>query len=132
MKNNSRAFVNQLLACLLVTIGVGGSIGLGTVWMRHQISVTANANRALAAEFSRVERLIDEKKTIIETEQAPDKLRALNAGMRLGLVPMSDVPVLHVAENTAERLARRAAVESFETDRAAPLAAPIAFKIAQQ
>jgi hypothetical protein len=131
MKKNSAAFVNQLLVCLLVTIGFGGSIGLGTVWMRHQISVTANANRALAAEFSRVERLIDEKKTVIETEQAPDKLRMLNVAMHLGLVPFSEVPVTHVPDNTTERLVRRAAALALDTDRAVPAAAPIAFKVAQ-
>lgn len=129
MKNNSSAFVNQLVMCLLVTFAVGGSTGLGTVWMRHQISTTANANRALAAELSRVERLIDEKKTIVETEQAPDKLRGLNASMQLGLVPMNEVHVEHVTENTTDRLAERAARSLRDTDRPAP-SVPITFKIA--
>jgi len=107
MKTDSSALVNQLLAGLLVTICVGGSIGLGTVWMRHQISVTAKANRDLTVAIARLERLIDEKKTVLETEQAPDKLRALNAALRLGLVPMSEIPVEHVTENVVERMARR-------------------------
>lgn len=130
MKNNSRAFANQLLLGLLVTIAFGGSIGLGTVWMRLQISTTANANRALKADWERIERLIDEKKTIIETEQSPDKLRALNAAMRLGLVPMNEVNVVHVTDNTTDRLAARVARED-AGDRAGPRPAPIAFKIAQ-
>ncbi len=45
MKTNSSAFVHQLVLCLLVTFAVAGSTGLGTVWMRHQISTTANTNR---------------------------------------------------------------------------------------
>lgn len=118
MKTNSSAFVHQLVLCLLVTFAVAGSTGLGTVWMRHQISTTANTNRLLAAELTRIERLIDEKKTLIETEQAPEKLRALNTGMRLGLVPMSEVHVEHVTENTADRLAQRAG-SFLDTDRAA-------------
>ncbi len=127
MKNSSHAFVNQLLVCLLVTIGFGGSLGLGTVWMRHQISTTANANRALKAEWERVERLIDEKKTLVETEQAPDKLRQLNAAMRLGLVPMSEVSIVHVTDNTTDRLAARASRD----DRADARSAPVAFRVAQ-
>ena len=107
MKQAPSAFANQLLLCLLVTICVGGSIGLWTVWMRHQISVTAKTNRGLAVEFARLERLLDEKRTLAETEQAPDKLRALNTMMGLGLVPMNQIPVLHVTENVADRLARR-------------------------
>lgn len=127
MKNSSHAFVNQLLVCLLVTIGFGGSLGLGTVWMRHQISTTANANRALKAEWERVERLIDEKKTVVETEQAPDKLRQLNAAMRLGLVPMSEVSIVHVTDNTTDRLAARASRD----DRTDARSAPVAFRVAQ-
>jgi hypothetical protein len=129
MKNTSHAFVNQLLLCLLVTIGFGGSIGLATVWMRHQISTTANANRVLAAEYSRIERLIDEKKTIIETEQSPDKLRALNVAMNLGLVEMSQIAVVHVTENTTDRMAARI-YDVRDTDRAASVV-PIRFTLAQ-
>jgi hypothetical protein len=127
MKKNSHAFVNQLLLCLLVTIGFGGSIGLGTVWMRHQISTTANANRALAAEYARIERLIDEKKTIIETEQSPDKLRTLNATMNLGLVDMTKIEVVHVTESTTDRMAARL-YDGRDTDRAP---AAIRFVVAQ-
>jgi hypothetical protein len=126
MKTNSRAFVNHVLLGLLVTIGFGGSVGLGTVWMRHQISTTANANRLLAAEYTRIERLIDEKKTIIETEQSPDKLRTLNAAMNLGLVDMTQIQVVHVTENTTDRIAARL-YDVRDTDRAP---APIRFTVA--
>ena len=71
MKKNSHAFVNQLVVCLLVTMTFGGSIGLGTVWMRHQISVTANTNRQLAAKIDDVERRIEEMTTVLETEKRP-------------------------------------------------------------
>ncbi len=130
MKTDHSAFVNQLLVCLLVTICFGGSLGLSTVWMRHQISVTAKANRDLAAQLARLDRLLDEQRTISETEQAPDKLRGLNAALQLGLVPMSEIPVLHVSENVVERMARRANRNLF-TD-AIVRSAPITFKIAQR
>lgn len=130
MKNNSQAFVNQLLVCLLVTIGFGGSIGLGTVWMRHQISTTARANRDLLAEITRLSRLIDEKTTLIESEQRPDELRRLNAEMRLGLVLKNEIPIEHVAEDPVQRLAARAH-RNLLTDRAAEPAA-IVIKFAQR
>ncbi len=113
MKKTPSAFANQLLLCVLVTFCTGGSVGLAAVWLRHQVSVTAKSNRDLAAEVARLERLIDEQKTLIETEQAPDKLRGLNASMRLGLVPMSELPVLQVTENVIERMARRAGQAPF-------------------
>ena len=119
MRKNSNAFINQLLICLLVTFGFSGSIGLGTVWMRHQISVTANANRALAAEIARIERLEAEKKTLVKSAERPDELRRLNREMRLGLVPMNEVAVQHVAEDVIERLVERANRGLYSGDRAA-------------
>lgn len=106
MKNNSQAFVNQLLVCLLVTIAFGGSIGLGTVWMRHQISVTANANRALAAKITEVERRIEEMVTLLETEKRPEALRQLNQELALGLVRIDEVPVVPAQTHPA-RMAER-------------------------
>ncbi len=129
MKKKSPAFANQLLLCVLVTFCTGGSVGLAAVWMRHQISVTARANRDLAAEVARLERLIDEQKTLLETEQAPDKLRGLNAAMRLGLVPMSELPVLQVTENVIERMARRATRGPLIETAAPP--APVTFRLAR-
>lgn len=127
MKNNSHAFVNQLFVCLLVTICCGGSIGLGTVWMRHQISVTANANRALAARLADFERHIAETKTLVERAQRPDELRRLNAEFRLGLVPVGEAQVMHVTEDPVRRLAARANRGLFGD---AP--APVTLTIAQQ
>lgn len=130
MKKDPSAFVNQLVSCLLVAICTGGTIGLGTVWMRHQISVTARAHRDLAAQLARLERLIDETRTRVETEQAPDRLRHLNGAHRLGLVPMNEIPVLHVTENVVERMARRAGRELFPD--APPAAVPVAFELARR
>jgi hypothetical protein len=127
MKKNAHAFANQLFVCLLVTIFCGGSIGLGTVWMRHQISVTANANRVLAARLAEFERHIAETKTLIERAQRPDELRRLNADFRLGLAPVSEAQVMHVTEDPVRRLAARANRDLF-----GELPAPVTLTIALQ
>lgn len=110
MKNNSRAFVNQLVVCLLVSIGVSGSIGLGTVWTRYQISHLANANRLLEQRLVALDRQISEKTAAIESEQTPEVLRRRSEIMRLGLVAPSDatVQIFDVAENPLQRMAARA------------------------
>jgi hypothetical protein len=108
MKTNSQAFANQLVVCLLVTIGFVGSVGLSMVWMRHQNSSLAKSNSALAARIAAVERRTDELAADIQGEQRPDRLRQLNARMNLALVPMNEVPVVHVREKVAERMAERA------------------------
>lgn len=110
MRNNSRAFVNQLFIGLLVTICCGGTVGLGTVWMRNQISVTANTNRALASRLAELQRHLDATEAQIETEQNYEALRLRNQQWRLGLVPMSDtqVAVVTVPEDPVRLLAQRA------------------------
>jgi hypothetical protein len=128
MKKNSQAFVNQLLVCLLVTMTFGGTLGLGTVWIRHQISVTAKANRALLAEISEVNRRSDDIEAHIRSEQRPELLRRLNVEFRLGLAPMNEVPVVHVTDNVTRRMVERANRWSYPEEAGFE---PITFKIAQ-
>jgi hypothetical protein len=104
---DTHAFVNQFLVCLLVTFCFSGSIGLGTVWMRQQISATANANRKLAARIADLQRRINETNTVIEGEQTSDVLRRRNADWRLGLELTTDTQVVRMPEDPVLRLARR-------------------------
>jgi hypothetical protein len=109
MKKTSAAFVNHLLVYLLVTIGFGGTIGLGTVWARHQISVLAEHNRQLAAQLTKVEDRIRETETLVETAKAPELLRQLNTQWGLGLVSESStgVTVVPVPEDPVTRMVTR-------------------------
>ena len=105
--SDTHAFANQLLVCLLVTFGFGGSIGLGTVWMRHQNALLANSNRVLMARIAETERHIAEAETLVEGEQVADVLRRRNTEWHLGLMPAIDTQVTHVTEDTEMRLARQ-------------------------
>lgn len=127
MKRTSHAFVNQVFVCVLVSIGFGGSIGLGTVWLRHQMSITANANRILAGQLAAIERRIAETKTLVESGQSPDALRRLNADMHLSLVPVSDGQLVHVAEDPIQRMLARANRELFNDG-----PKPVLFQVALQ
>jgi G3E family GTPase len=127
VKKNSRAFVNQLLVCLLVSFAFGGSTGMAVVWMRHQISVTANHNRELAAQIAAVDRLIKEKTTTVESELRADLLRQLNQDMRIGLVPMNEVHVEHMIDDPLQKLMERV-YRDFSTD----VPVQVTFKVAQR
>ena len=126
-RNDTHAFVNQLLVCLLVTICCGGSIGLGTVWMRLQISVTANANRSLATHLAEVERQIAETTALIASEQDLDVLRRRNAEWHLGLAPVTEAQVARVPDDPVLRLAALRNRDLFRPDAAAPT---ISFRVA--
>ena len=128
MKNNSHAFINQLLVCLLVTFCFSGSIGLSTVWMRHQISLIANSNKSLETRIAEVERHLAETATFIETEQSNDVLRRRNAEFRLGMVQPQEAQLVRVTEDPDRSLAAKANRGLFD-DRALP-AAPLKFTLA--
>jgi len=105
MKNDTHAFANQLLLTTLVMIVLTGSIGMGTVWMRHQISTTANRTKVLQARLTETERLINSTRADVERAQDPAMLKLLNAQWQLGLVPpdpqktatLDEMPVPYLA-----------------------------------
>lgn len=122
---DTHAFANQFLIWLLVAFSSTGTFGLGMVWMRHQISATANANRKLEARIADVNRHIDETKTAIEGEQSFDILRRRNAEWQLGLVPTTDTQVVRLPDDPLLRLARLHNLDLF-TDRAASVSLKLA------
>lgn len=104
-KTHSQAFVNQFIIYALVAVSCSASIGLGTVWMRHQISLAANANKALEVSIADVERRIEETDAAISAEQDPAVLNRRNSEWNLGLVPPDETQVRRVTEDPVKRLA---------------------------
>ena len=104
-KAGAGAFVSQFLVYALVAIFCSASIGLGTVWMRHQISVAANANKGLESKIADLERRIEETDAAISAEQDPAVLNRRNSEWRLGLVPPAETQVRRISEDPVTRLA---------------------------
>ena len=104
-KAGSQAFVNQFLVYALVAICGSATIGLGTVWMRHQISVAANENKVLEASISDIERRIEETDAAIAAEQDPAVLNQRNVAWHIGLVPPGETQVHRVPDDPVLRLA---------------------------
>lgn len=111
--SSSHAFVHQVLVSSLVAFGASGSIGLGTVWLRHQISIVANANRTMEARIAEVARHGEEIRTAIAEEQDVSVLLQRNQQWHLGLVPPSPDQVVDVAEDPNARLAAKRNRELF-------------------
>ncbi|ACB75908.1 hypothetical protein [Opitutus terrae] len=124
---STHGFVNQLMVYTLVMIGFSGSIGLGTVWMRHQISVTANSTRQLAARITEVERHLAETTAAAESERDPDVLLRRNVEWRLGLVPPSQNQIVHVTQDPVLNLAAKRNRGLFG-DRPATVSFPLALQ----
>ena len=103
----ANAFINQLLVYTLVMLVFTGSIGFGTVWMRHEISLAANRNKNLQARLAEVQRHLDQLTAEIAAGQNPDTLIRLNSEMRLGLVPPRQEQSEHVAVDAEQWLAEQ-------------------------
>lgn len=117
--SQSHGFVNQFLVAALLTISFGGSVGVATVWLRHQISVVADTNRDLEQRRHDIERRIDDITAQVESALSPDVLRSQNQLMQLGLVELTQAQITPVPVDPIARLAARANRRVFEREGAA-------------
>lgn len=117
----SHAFINQIFVYMLVSICLTGTAGLGTVWLRHQISNTANHTHDLEIELTKVERRLAEVTVFVAAEQSPDSLERRNREMQLGLVMPREPQVVRVAESPERRLAAKRNARIFEDNAVTPV-----------
>jgi hypothetical protein len=103
--SDSQGFVNQFVVYALVAICTASTFGLGIVWIRHQISVAANANKVLVSSIDELQRQIEETDAAIAAEQDPAVLNRRNTEWQLGLVPPGETQVRRVSEDPVTRLA---------------------------
>lgn len=128
MKTSDRhAFINQLLVYTLVMICFSGSVGLGTVWLRHQISMAANQTKQLDRQITEIDRSLAEISARIASEQSINQLKHKNVAFSLGLMGPREAQIVRVTESPEERLAVQRNVEIFAGD--ASRAAPVQFRL---
>ncbi|HTL66568.1 MAG TPA: hypothetical protein VL200_02800 [Lacunisphaera sp.] len=124
----AHAFVNRLIGLTLVLLIFSGSLGLGAVWMRQEISQAANRGRLLEGKMADVERRLDEVNAQVAAAVNPDALLRQNQAMQLGLLSPREIQVVRVGESPELRLAAKRNREVFNvatasiSDEANPLA----------
>ena len=106
-KSAANAFINQVLVYTLVMLVFTGSIGFGTVWLRHEISLAANRNKNLRTHLAEVQRHLDQLTAEIAAAQSPDALIRLDSSMRLGLDMPRQEQIERVAGDVEQQLAAR-------------------------
>jgi hypothetical protein len=109
----ANAVVNRLIALTLLLLVFSGSLGLGAVWVRQEISQTANRSRGLVTRINDVERRLDEVNAEIAAAVNPDTLLRQNEAMRLGLAMPREVQVVRVDGSPELRLAAKRNREIF-------------------
>jgi len=130
----ARAFVSQLMSLTLILLVFSGSLGLGAVWVRQEISGAANRSHVIENRIADVERRLDEVNAEVAQALNPQALLQRNATMRLGLSNPREIQVVRVGESVELRLAAKRNREIFNvpTERVGSESAggaPYTFKI---
>jgi hypothetical protein len=113
MKKTTSAFVSEFMLYLLLLAGVNGIVWMGTVWMRHQISETAQFTKETESRLVAVERRLAETTARLAGEQSPQTLESKNHEMQLGLVRPAELHIVRVEESPERRLAAKRNFEIF-------------------
>jgi hypothetical protein len=130
----ARAFVSQLITLTLLLLVFSGSLGLGAVWLRQEISSTANRSNTVEKKITDVERRLDEVTAEVAAALNPSALLRQNQVMMLGLSSPREIQVMRIAESPELRLAskRNREIFSLSSNRSGPenaSANPYSFKV---
>ena len=107
--------VNRLLLATLLLLAFAGSIGLATVWLRHQISEVAQGNKQMQQRIVEVQRRTAETNAEIAAALNPEVLLSQNSALKLGLEMPRDYQIVSVAEPVEVRLAAKRNSDRFTT-----------------
>ena len=104
----SRASGTGALAVMtLLMVGYIGAIAFATVWLRHRISVAANASRALEVQMAEVQRKIDGVNADIARAESPAQLLVQNTALGLNLVRPNEQQIVRTSDDVERRLATK-------------------------
>lgn len=99
--------VNRLLLATILLLAFAGSIGVATVWLRHQISEVAQDNKQMQQRIVEVQRRTAETNAEIAAALNPEVLLTQNSTLRLGLEMPREHQIVSVAEPVEVRLAAK-------------------------
>jgi cell division protein FtsB len=101
------SLVNGMFVLTLGLLAYLGAIGFGTVWVRHQISVTANINRALEQQITDLQRAVNETSAEIAYALNPEQLILKNTTFGLHLVRPAEQQVFRITDDVERRLSAK-------------------------
>ncbi|BET69555.1 hypothetical protein ASA1KI_44730 [Opitutales bacterium ASA1] len=99
--------VNSLFLLTLFMLAYMAAIGFGTVWLRYEISVTANTNKGLESEIADVQRRLLEVGAQVAGAQSPEQLLRQNRELGINLVRPREDQVVRETEDVERRLAAK-------------------------
>jgi cell division protein FtsL len=96
--------LNRIIVYSLLILALVGGFGVVTVWMRHQISQSANSLQALEQQIREERRELAQLEVELTIAMSTDKLIYLNRSLELGLREPAYTQIVHVTDNVETRL----------------------------
>ena len=96
--------LNRIIVYSLLILALVGGFGVVTVWMRHQISQSANSLQALEQQIREERRELAQLEVELTLAMSTDKLIYLNRSLELGLREPAYTQIVHVTDNVETRL----------------------------
>lgn len=110
--------INRVILLTLMLLVFTGTLGLGAVWMRQEISQTANRSRGLEDQLTDVARRLDEVNAQVAAAVNPDALMRQNEAMRLALAAPREIQVVRVSGSAELRLVEKRNRDIFRVETA--------------
>ena len=107
---------NRLIIATVMLLVFAGSIGLATVWLRHQITEVAETHQKAQVRIADVDRRVAEVNAEIAANLNPDVLLRQNSRLNLGLAAPRDNQIVRVNEEVEVRLATKRNAELYTTN----------------
>jgi len=104
VKRAASKAVDRLLAGLLGMLLFVGSLGLGAVWLRHQIASSANELESLEGAMVEERRVLARLGAELARATSPGALMLKNRQLALGLAVPQERQIVLVRENVEARL----------------------------
>jgi hypothetical protein len=122
---SAAALVNRVFLLTLALLVFAGSLGLGAVWMRQEISRTAARNRAVQIRLADLERKLAGVDAEVAAALNPAALLRQNDALRLGLVVPREEFLARVGESPERLLAAKRSRETIAFASAGPAPAGV-------
>lgn len=96
--------LNRVLLWSFLLLAYAGSIGFGTVWLRHQIALSATENREIEHRVVEIERSLSQVNAELAVALSPDYLIARNNELGLELARPSETQIVRIREDVEVRM----------------------------
>lgn len=99
--------LNRVLVWSFLFLVYAGAIGFGTVWLRHQIALSANENKVIERRVIEIERTLSQVNAELAVALSPDYLIARNLELDLQLFRPSEAQIIRIRDDIEVRLAAK-------------------------